>query len=129
MLLLSTCAKFRYSSFLLLLQVPLGSAVGFVSIHPGTSLCGVSCDDWGIRVVDVEVGRIVRRFKGHEDRVTCMTMASDGKWLISSSMDGTIRIWDIPASRVFQVRTAVYLAELQDACISIHSKKHVDCIC
>lgn len=54
---------------------------------------------------DVETGRRVRTFVGHRDRITDIGVSQDGKWLLSSSMDASLRIWDIPASRILQVRT------------------------
>jgi U3 small nucleolar RNA-associated protein 21 len=47
---------------------------------------------------------VVRRFRGHTDRITDLTVSSDCRWLLSASMDGTVRVWDIPDSRTFQVR-------------------------
>ncbi|CAD6336104.1 unnamed protein product [Miscanthus lutarioriparius] len=43
--------------------------------------------------------KMVRRFEGHTDRITDLCFSEDGKWLISSSMDGTLRIWDISLAR------------------------------
>ena len=52
---------------------------------------------------DVEAMRQVRQFKGHKDRITELVVSQDAKWLLSSSMDGTVRIWDIPAAACLQV--------------------------
>ena len=52
----------------------------------------------------METGRQVRSFAGHRDRITDVGISADGKWLLSSSMDGTLRVWDIPAARTLQVR-------------------------
>ncbi len=46
---------------------------------------------------------MVRRFKGHKDRVTGVVISQDARWLLSSSMDGTVRVWDIPAACCLQV--------------------------
>ena len=54
---------------------------------------------------DVEAMRMVRRFKGHKDRVTGVVISQDARWLLSSSMDGTVRVWDIPAASCLQVPT------------------------
>ena len=54
---------------------------------------------------DVETGRQVRSFAGHRDRITDVGISADGKWLLSSSLDGTLRVWDIPAARTLQVRS------------------------
>lgn len=47
--------------------------------------------------------RIVRRFRGHTDRVTDMAFSSDARWLLSAAMDGHVRAWDVPNSRCLQV--------------------------
>ena len=47
---------------------------------------------------------MVRRFKGHKDRVTGVVISQDARWLLSSSMDGTVRVWDIPAASCLQVK-------------------------
>ncbi|GMH45573.1 hypothetical protein BSKO_13530 [Bryopsis sp. KO-2023] len=93
----------HFKSRRLACQLQLNSPINHLSLHPGTCLCGVSCDDWAIRMVDIVAGRVVRRFGGHEDRITCLEISQDGRWLLSSSMDGTVRVWDIPSSQIFQI--------------------------
>ena len=34
-------------------------------------------------------------FDGHSNNVTSIAFNSEGKWLVSGSEDGTIRIWDL----------------------------------
>jgi len=64
------------------------------------------CDKQGVcGRYDVEAVRMVRRFKGHRDRVTGVVISQDARWLLSSSMDGTVRVWDIPAASCLQVTT------------------------
>ena len=46
--------------------------------------------------------RLVRRFRGHSDRITGLRISADAGWLLSGSMDGTLRVHDIPAGRVLQ---------------------------
>lgn len=48
----------------------------------------------------------VRRFDGHSDRITDLQVSEDCAWLLSSAMDGTLRVWDIPAATTFQVHHA-----------------------
>ncbi len=48
----------------------------------------------------------VRRFDGHSDRITDLQVSEDCAWLLSSAMDGTLRVWDIPAAATFQVHHA-----------------------
>lgn len=56
-------------------------------------------DDLVIRLFDVVSLRMVRKFEGYTDRITDMCFSDDGKWLLSSSMDGTLRIWDVILAR------------------------------
>jgi WD40 repeat protein len=37
----------------------------------------------------------VRVFKGHENRVLCVAMPSDGQFALTSSDDGTVRRWEL----------------------------------
>ena len=78
---------------------------------------------------DVEAVRMVRRFKGHKDRVTGLVISQDARWLLSSSMDGTVRVWDIPAASCLQVTLlAVHLKLVDKAvrflvgdCVAVHT--------
>ena len=56
-------------------------------------------DDLLIRLYDVVALRMVRKFEGHTDRITDLCFSEDGKWLLSSSMDGSLRFWDVVLAR------------------------------
>lgn len=56
-------------------------------------------DDLVIRLFDVVALRMVRKFEGHTDRITDFCFSEDGKWLLSSGMDGSLRIWDVILAR------------------------------
>lgn len=62
-------------------------------------LLAMAADDFVIRLFDVVALRMVRKFEGHSDRITDLCFSEDGKWLLSSSMDGSLRIWDIILAR------------------------------
>jgi WD40 repeat protein len=40
----------------------------------------------------------VRRFDGHTNQITALATTPDGRWLVSSSYDHTIRLWDLQAA-------------------------------
>lgn len=62
-------------------------------------LLATVADDLTIRLFDVVALRLVRKFEGHTDRITDLCFSEDGKWLLSSSMDGSLRIWDVILAR------------------------------
>ncbi|KAI1311038.1 hypothetical protein EDD11_003580 [Mortierella claussenii] len=47
-----------------------------------------------IHVWDLEHFQLKANLKGHLGSILCLTLREDGKWLFSSSGDGTIRVWD-----------------------------------
>ncbi|OWK41256.1 WD40 repeat domain-containing protein [Fimbriiglobus ruber] len=45
---------------------------------------------------DVSAGRVVWTLRGHRDYVTSMTIAPDGRTLVTASADETVGVWSIP---------------------------------
>ena len=52
-----------------------------------------------IRLYDIASFKISRRFAGHIREITDVGFSPDGRRLISSSLDSTLRVWDIPTGR------------------------------
>ncbi|KAI3414794.1 WD_REPEATS_REGION domain-containing protein [Psidium guajava] len=77
----------------------IGSSLVKISYHHLNGLLATAADDFVIRLFDVVALRMVRKFEGHSDRITDLCFSEDGKWLLSSSMDGSLRIWDIILAR------------------------------
>ncbi|EXC12813.1 Uncharacterized WD repeat-containing protein [Morus notabilis] len=104
----------------------VGCSVVKIVFNRLNCLLATVADDLVIRLFDVVALRMVRKFKGHTDRVTDMCFSEDGKWLLSSSMDGTLRIWDvilarqIDAIRVDVSITALALSPNMDILATTH---------
>ncbi len=79
-------------------ELALGAPVARVAAHPPSGLLAAACDDLGVRLVDVEAMRVVRRFRGHADRITDLALSPDGRWLLTAAMDNTLRVWDVPGA-------------------------------
>ncbi|KAG0256503.1 hypothetical protein BG011_004472 [Mortierella polycephala] len=47
-----------------------------------------------IHVWELEHFQLVTNLKGHLGSILSLTLCEDGKWLFSSSGDGTVRVWD-----------------------------------
>ncbi|KAL8172434.1 hypothetical protein V2J09_024238 [Rumex salicifolius] len=80
-------------------KLEIGSPASKLAYHRPNGLLSTVADDLVIRLYDVMQLRMVRKFEGHTDRITDMCFSEDGKWLLSSSMDGSLRIWDIILAR------------------------------
>ncbi|KAI7864698.1 Utp21 specific WD40 associated putative domain-containing protein [Spinellus fusiger] len=90
--------------------VELESPVVHILFLRENDLLAVACDDLGIRVIDVETQKVVREFWGHRNRITDMTFSPDGRWIVSSSLDATVRTWDLPSGAmvdIFRVQDVV----------------------
>jgi WD40 repeat protein len=54
---------------------------------------------YGIQLVDVAEGKVIRTFKGHENTVSGLAFSADGTTLISGGHDSTIRAWDVASGQ------------------------------
>ncbi|PUZ59787.1 hypothetical protein GQ55_4G070600 [Panicum hallii var. hallii] len=80
-------------------RLDVGKSVTKIAYHRANGILATVVDDMVLILFDTVAMKMVRRFEGHTDRITDLCFSEDGKWLISSSMDGTLRIWDISLAR------------------------------
>ena len=52
-----------------------------------------------VRVYDITTYKISRRFSGHSREISDLAFSPDGRRLLSSSLDGSMRVWDMPTGR------------------------------
>ena len=64
------------------------------AFHPFKELIATASRDNKVRVYDFS-GKIIHLFEGHKADVISVVWSEDGKSLISSSDDGTVRSWDL----------------------------------
>uniref|UniRef100_A0A1B6HHV9 Uncharacterized protein n=1 Tax=Homalodisca liturata TaxID=320908 RepID=A0A1B6HHV9_9HEMI len=90
-------------------SLSVGEGVNFFHMHKESAMLCVSLDDFSLSVVDLDTKAVVRRFVGHSGQVTDVTFSPDSRWVISASMDCTIRTWDVYSGQLvdcFQVDAA-----------------------
>lgn len=79
-------------------QLKMPDSISMFRGHRESSMLCVIMEDFTAFIVDYDIKRIVRRFIGHTAAITDACFSPDSRWLITSSMDCTIRTWDIPSS-------------------------------
>ncbi|KAK9302990.1 hypothetical protein QLX08_005167 [Tetragonisca angustula] len=97
-----------------LAKMTLGEPVEWLRYHNESSLIAVALEDFSIILLDIDTRRIVRRFEGHKGQLTDACFSPDSRWLITASMDCTIRTWDIPSSNLIDI------FQIPEACTSLH---------
>ncbi|KAG6500352.1 WD repeat-containing protein 36-like [Zingiber officinale] len=94
--------------------------------HRVNGLLATVLEDMVIQLYDVVALRMVRKFEGHKDRITDLCFSDDGKWLLSSSMDGSLRIFDVILARQIDAIsvdvpiTALSLSPAMDVLVTSH---------
>eukprot|EP00850_Spirogloea_muscicola_P016625 SM000136S00171 [mRNA] locus=s136:118153:124283:- [translate_table: standard] len=77
----------------------VGSPLTKLVYHRGNDMVASASVDHVLRIHDPIAQRLVRKFEGHKDRITDLCFSHDGRWLLSSSMDSTVRVWDVVGAR------------------------------
>ena len=67
-----------------------------VAISPNGDLIAAAYDDHTIHIWNAESRDELGNWYGHSDAITGLQFTPDGKLLISTSVDGSIRLWGIP---------------------------------
>jgi WD40 repeat protein len=49
--------------------------------------------DYVIRLFDLDTGEKLRQFERHTAPITSLVFSADGRYLLSGSHDGTLRLW------------------------------------
>ncbi|MEJ2511784.1 MAG: hypothetical protein P8Y72_09315 [Anaerolineales bacterium] len=49
-----------------------------------------------INIYNFETGELLSRIPAHFDKIASLTFSPDGRYLATSSYDGTVKLWGIP---------------------------------
>uniref|UniRef100_T1J751 WDR36/Utp21 N-terminal domain-containing protein n=1 Tax=Strigamia maritima TaxID=126957 RepID=T1J751_STRMM len=88
----------KFKSKELIESVQLDAAVSKLILKRENGLLACILDNFSIFIFDTDTRKAARVFKGHTNRITDACFSADSRWLISSSMDSTIRTWDLKNS-------------------------------
>jgi len=68
--------------------------------RPGTTVVASGDKKGNIVLYDFQADKELFRIKAHEKAVTAMYFSSDGKWMITGSKDGSIKVWDAATGKL-----------------------------
>lgn len=66
--------------------------------HRESGMLAIALESFLLYIVDSDTKVVIRKFQGHSASINDMTFSPDSRWLISASMDSSIKVWDIPSS-------------------------------
>ncbi|MGL5870870.1 MAG: WD40 repeat domain-containing protein [Xenococcaceae cyanobacterium] len=100
------------------------SIVSSVAIDPSDRFF-VSCDDNDIKLWEINTGEEIASLRGHSDRVRCLSLSLDGKFLVSGSVDRTIKLWNLATKeliRTFGDVSSGHLGAVLSVAINVNGK-------
>ena len=68
-----------------------------VTISPDATLVAAGNLDAIVRIWDIATGALLERLQGHKDGIYSVAFISDGKGLVSGSLDKSVKYWDVSA--------------------------------
>ncbi|KAK9881958.1 hypothetical protein WA026_018150 [Henosepilachna vigintioctopunctata] len=92
--------RFKSKGSASLKLIDLEDSINFFRNHYESSMLAVALEDFSTCIIDIDTKRVIRKFSGHVGQVTDATFSPDCRWLITSSMDSSIKIWDIPSGQL-----------------------------
>lgn len=117
---------YNFSDSKYLGKLQLDEPITDMIYHKGSDLIACALDDLTIVVIDVVTQKVVRILYGHSNRITGMDFSPDGRWIVSVSLDGTLRTWDLPTGgcidgiRLPSVATKVKFSPIGDFLATSH---------
>jgi N-acetylneuraminic acid mutarotase len=83
---------------------PGGPTFSDVAISPDGSIVALAAGKT-IKLWNIERGREIGAWKGHDEQVYALTFSRDGKLLVSGSYDRTVRVWNVADGQEVHVLT------------------------
>ena len=76
-------------------------------VHRDSGLISLSFNDYTIKIYDFDtmIFKCIRTFSNniHTNEITALAFMPDARWLLTTSLDKTMRIWDIPSGQLIDI--------------------------
>ena len=99
--------KFSSGALFSKMQVtPTGAGIRKMALHRDNSLLAVVTSDFGLLMIDTVSRIMIRKFKEgngrdqycvHDDQITDLVISPNSQWIVTTSLDSTMKVWDIPS--------------------------------
>lgn len=66
-----------------------------LAVHPSRDILAVGANDHNIGIFSLSSGNLLGRLEGHEHNIPSISFSPCGDFLISASIDGSCKLWDI----------------------------------
>jgi WD40 repeat protein len=73
-----------------------------MALSPNGKTLASGSEDGTVRLWDIEMGKVVLKWKGHTELVTSVCWSRSGERVVSGSYDGTARVWDVKSGEPVQ---------------------------
>ncbi|KAM7362233.1 WD repeat-containing protein 36 [Cochliomyia hominivorax] len=81
-----------------LARIQFQDGISLLRCHRESAMIALVLVNFTIVVIDLDTKVVIRKFEGHSAKINDVVFSPDSRWLISASMDATIKVWDIPSS-------------------------------
>ncbi|MBX2930684.1 MAG: caspase family protein [Chitinophagaceae bacterium] len=70
-----------------------------ITFSPDNTKLAVGCADHTIKIIDLTTFTVINTLYGHENEVRSIEFTKDGNYIISSSLDSQIKIWNLTTGK------------------------------
>jgi len=86
----------RFKDLNLINKLVLDSELSMFRVCRDSNLLACALESFSIVVVDIDGRNVVRKYSGHRAAITDLAFSHDGRWLVTGSLDASVRVWDLP---------------------------------
>lgn len=99
-----------------------------IHLHRANGLMVIVMENRSMEIMDIVTKNIIRRFFDvHQEPMTDIAFSADSRWLVTASLDKTVKVWDVPSGTLIDHLgfedhvTSLAVSPTSDFLATIHS--------